>query len=288
MVAPFGGALDQLTHGQVVAAAGFLLLGLVLGFVLLPLLATPLIALDRWRARLVDPAPLPASPRAPAEAGAWMRDRWLSVRRWRDAGYVVVDLVLDLVVLAVLSLLGTSAGAMLVAPLARLPDDPVNVGPWHADDPPSDPAGLPVVGVLLLSWSPMPGARAPASRSLCCDAPSWAAATALAAELTAVGRSRARLRGQLRQRAPADRARPARRRAAAAGALAMSSGDPARDEEALGADHPAAVGVAAAHEQAKVLMGELASSCAASTRRCSPTSDSSRPSTSSPPRSRFR
>ena len=105
--APIGGAIAELGRGQVLPAVGLMLLGLALGFVLLPLLATPLLALDRWRARLVDPTPLAAPPRAPSEFGAWLHDRYLTAHRWRYAGYVAAVILLQGALLAALSLLGT-------------------------------------------------------------------------------------------------------------------------------------------------------------------------------------
>jgi signal transduction histidine kinase len=258
IVAPLGGAVDQLTHGQVVAAAGLLLLGLALGFVLLPLLATPLIALDRWRARLVDPRTFPRPSRAPSEPAAWMRDRWLSVRRWRDAGYVAAALLLDGAVLAVLSLLGTSAVAMLAAPLLASRDDPVNVGPWQADDAASA-ALLAVIGLVLLvvvayAWT-LGACLQVALLRRTTDA---GRQQALAAELTAVDASRTRLVESFdseRRRIERDLHDGAQQRLVT---LAMGLGITRLEVvEALGADHPAAVGVTAAHEQAKVLMDEL-------------------------------
>ena len=84
VVVPIGAAIDRLVHGQVLAAAALLLLGLVLGGLLLPIVATPLIALDRWRAPLIDPTPLPPSPRSRDDPAAWLRDRWFTATRWRE------------------------------------------------------------------------------------------------------------------------------------------------------------------------------------------------------------
>jgi signal transduction histidine kinase len=258
VVAPLGGAVDQLIRGDVVAAAALLLLGLALGFVLLPLLATPFVAIDRWRARLVDPVPIPASTRAPAEPVAWVRDRWLSVRRWRDAGYLVAALVLDGVLLSVVSLLVTSAVAMLGAPLLASHDDPVNVGPWHADDPTSALLvallGLLLLVVVVYVWS----AGACLQVGLLRRMLEAGRHQALAEELTAVGASRTRLVASFdieRRRIERDLHDGAQQRLVT---LAMGLGVTRLEVvEALGSDHPAAAGVAAAHEQAKVLMDEL-------------------------------
>jgi signal transduction histidine kinase len=256
--ASLGGAVDQLTHGQVVAAAALLLLGLALAFLLMPLLATPLIALDRWRARLVDPVPLPGSPSAPTEPAAWLRDRWLSARRWRDAGYLAVALLLDGVLLAALSLLGTSAGAMLVSPVLASRDDPVNVGPWRADDPASAllfaVLGLALLVVVVYAWT----AGACLQVGLLRRTLESGRGRALAEELTALGASRTRLVESFdseRRRIERDLHDGAQQRLVT---LAMGLGVTRLEvAEALGADHPAATGVAAAHEQAKVLMDEL-------------------------------
>jgi signal transduction histidine kinase len=258
VVAPLGGAVDQLIRGDVVAAAALLLLGLALGFVLLPLLATPFVAIDRWRARLVDPVPIPASTPAPAEPLAWVRDRWLSVRRWRDAGYLVAALVLDGVLLSVVSLLVTSAVAMLGAPLLASHDDPVNVGPWHADDPTSALLvallGLLLLVVVVYVWS----AGACLQVGLLRRMLEAGRHQALAEELTAVGASRTRLVASFdieRRRIERDLHDGAQQRLVT---LAMGLGVTRLEVvEALGSDHPAAAGVAAAHEQAKVLMDEL-------------------------------
>ena len=258
VAAPFGGAVAELTHGDVVPAGALLLLGLALGFVLLPLLATPLVAVDRSRARLVDPARLPATPRAPSDPGAWLRDRYLTPRRWRYAGYVVAVLVLDGLLLASLSLLGTSAGAMLAAPFLVSSDEPITVGPWHAGDPVSAllvaGVGLILLGALPYAWTA--GACLQVGllrRTLDVDR-----TQRLADELTEVGASRIRLVESFdseRRRIERDLHDGAQQRLVT---LAMGLGVTRLEVvEALGPDHPAAAGVAAAHDQAKLLMDEL-------------------------------
>jgi signal transduction histidine kinase len=258
VVAPFGGAVDQLAGGQVVAAAGLVLLGLVLGFVLLPLLATPLIALDRWRARLVDGVPLPGSARAPAEPGAWLRDRYLTARRWRYAAYLATSLVLDGVLLAALSVLGTSAGALVAAPFLASSREPINVGPLQADDPTSAlllvPVGLALLGLVAYAWTAGACLQvALLERTLETDR-----AQRLAQELTEVGASRTRLVESFdseRRRIERDLHDGAQQRLVT---LAMGLGlTRVEAVDALGAEHPVTTGVAAAHEQAKVLMDEL-------------------------------
>jgi signal transduction histidine kinase len=258
VVAPFGGAIGELGHGAVLAAGGLVLLGLALGFVLLPLLATPLMALDRWRARLVDPVPVPAPPRAPAEVGPWLRDRYLTPRRWRYAGYLVVALVAQTLLLAALSLIGTSAVALLAAPFLASNGEPVTVGPWHASSPAAT-LPLAVVGLLLLAgvayaWTAAACLQvALLRRTLDTDR-----SQELARELTEVGASRARLVESFdseRRRIERDLHDGAQQRLVT---LAMGLGVTRMEVvESLGAEHPASVGVAAAHEQAKVLMDEL-------------------------------
>jgi signal transduction histidine kinase len=262
VVAPLGGAIDLLTRGDVVAAGGLLLLGLGLGWLLLPLLATPMVALDRWRARLVDPLAIPAPPSAPAEPIAWLRDRWLTPRRWRYAGYVLAALVLEGALLAGLSLLGTSAGAMLAAPFLASSDDPITVGPWHAGDPASALL-VAVLGLLLLVALPYAWTAGAClqvgllRRALDADRAQRLTAE-LTQELTRVGASRTRLVESFdseRRRIERDLHDGAQQRLVT---LAMGLGVTRLEvAEALGPDHPAAVGVAAAHDQAKLLMDEL-------------------------------
>jgi signal transduction histidine kinase len=258
VVAPFGGAVDELGQGAVLGAGGLVLLGLGLGFVLLPLLATPLIAIDRWRARLVDPAPVPPATRAPSGAGPWLRDRYLSPHRWRYAGYYVASMVLRAALLAAVSLLGTSAGALLVAPILSAQSVPINVGPWQATDA-LETGSLSVLGALLvvaLAYGWTAGACLEVAllrRTLDTDR-----SQQLVRELTEVGASRTRLVESFdseRRRIERDLHDGAQQRLVT---LAMGLGV-ARMEvvETLGAAHPASVGVAAAHEQAKVLMDEL-------------------------------
>jgi signal transduction histidine kinase len=258
VVAPFGGAVDALSRGQIVGAGGLLLLGLAIGFVLLPLLATPSMALDRWRARVVDPTPVPAPLRAPSEPEAWLRDRYLTVRRWRYAGYFVASMALRTMLLTALSLLGTSAGALLAAPVLSAQSVPINVGPWHADTP-LETGSLAVIGALLVAalgygWTAIACLEvALLRRTLDADR-----TQRLAEELTEVGASRTRLVESFdseRRRIERDLHDGAQQRLVT---LAMRLGVTRLEVvEALGADHPAATGVAAAHEQAKVLMDEL-------------------------------
>jgi signal transduction histidine kinase len=258
VLAPFGGAVDELARGEVVATGGFVVLGMSLGFVLLPLLATPVMALDRWRARLVDPQPLPGVPRAPSEPGAWLRDRYLTPRRWRYAAYVVVALVLDGALLAAVSLLVTSACVMVAAPFLASSDDPINVGPWHAGDPASALL-LTVVGAALLigvayAWTAGASLQvALLRRTLEPDR-----THALSEQLTEVGASRTRLVESFdseRRRIERDLHDGAQQRLVT---LAMGLGVTRLEVvEALGSDHPASAGVTAAHDQAKVLMDEL-------------------------------
>ena len=258
VVAPVVGSVDELTRGHVVTAGALLLLGLALGFVLLPLMATPLIALDRWRARLVDQVALPSPPRAPSEPVAWLHDRWLTVRRWREAGYLVAVLVVDGALLAVLSLLGTSAVVMVAAPLLASRADPVDLGPWSAGDPASALL-LSVVGLLLIPvvayvWT----AGACLQVGLLRRTLEAGRAHALAEELTEVGASRTRLVESFdseRRRIERDLHDGAQQRLVT---LAMGLGVTRIEVvDALGAAHPAAKGVTAAHEQAKALMDEL-------------------------------
>ena len=258
VVAPFGGAFDQLSRGRLLPAAGLVLLGLAIGFVLLPLMSTPLMALDRWRARLVDRVPLPIPPRSPANPAAWLHDRYLTARRWRYAGYVAAALALDTLLLAGLSLLGTSAAAMLAAPFLASNGDPVTVGPWHAGDPASASllalVGLVLLAALAYAWT----AAACIQVGLLRRTLDTDRASRLAEELTAIDASRTRLVESFdseRRRIERDLHDGAQQRLVT---LAMGLGVTRVEvTEALGREHPATIGVAAAHEQAKVLMDEL-------------------------------
>ncbi len=260
LVLPFGGAVDALRGPgtDVVAAAGLLLLGLALAFVALPLLASPLLAVDRARARLVDPRPLPPSGRAPRGLARWLRDRYLTPGRWRHAAYLVVTLAWQTALIAVLVLLGTSAGALLAAPVLASRSVPINVGPWQANTP-AETWSLVVLGALLLvvlvyGWTLGACLQVALLRwTLVSDR-----AGELEARLTEVAASRARLVDSFdseRRRIERDLHDGAQQRLVT---LAMNLGV-ARMEvtDTLGDEHPATVAVAAAHEQSKALMDEL-------------------------------
>ena len=258
VIVPVGGAIDRVAHGQVVAAAALLLLGLALGGLVLPVLATPMIAVDRWRARLVDPTPLPRSVRSPGGLAGWMRDRWLTARRWRETGYLVAALILDSVVLAALSLFGTSAGALIAAPFLVSRDDPINVGSWRADSQASAlfvaVLGAALLLVVVYGWT----AAACLQVGLLRRTLAAHRSEELAEELTRVDASRTRLLESFeseRRRIERDLHDGAQQRLVT---LAMGLGVTRLEVvDALGPDHPAATGVATAHEQAKVLMDEL-------------------------------
>jgi signal transduction histidine kinase len=258
LVVPIGAAIDRLARGEVLAAAALLLLGLVLGGLLLPVVATPLIALDRWRARLIDPSPLPPSPRPPSDPASWLRDRWLTATRWRETGYLVAALTIDGILLAALSLFGTSAGVLMAAPFLVSRDNPISVGPWQADRP-ATAVLLAVLGVLVLvvvvyGWT----AGACVQVGLLRRTLEAHDTRALAEELTRVDASRTRLLESFdseRRRIERDLHDGAQQRLVT---LAMGLGVTRLEAvDALGADHPVAAGVATAHDQAKVLMDEL-------------------------------
>jgi signal transduction histidine kinase len=262
VLVPLGSAIDELARGHVVPATGLVLLGTALGAVLLPLLAGPLLAVDRWRARLVDPSPLAATRRAPAELGTWLHDRYLTARRWRYTGYLVVALAVQGGLLFALTLLGTSVGAMLAAPFVVSSESPISVGPWHAADPASALL-VALIGLALLVALPYVWTAGACLQVLLLrrtlDADRTQRLTdELTQELTQVGASRTRLVESFdseRRRIERDLHDGAQQRLVT---LAMGLGVTRLEVvEALGPDHPAAVGVSAAHEQAKVLMDEL-------------------------------
>lgn len=256
VVAPFGGAVDQLAQGRVAGAAGLMLLGLAFGVVLLPLMASPMLGVDRRRARLVDPAPLATPPRGPA--GAWWRDRYLTPVRWRHAGYVAATLILQTCLLAALSLLGASVAGLLAAPVLASRDDPVDVGPWQADDPVSALLLAAVGAALLVGVVYLWTAGACLQVALLRRTLDTDRVERLAEELTEVDASRTRLVASFdseRRRIERDLHDGAQQRLVM---LAMRLGVTRMEvADALGPDHPATVRVTAAHEQAKVLMDEL-------------------------------
>jgi signal transduction histidine kinase len=147
---------------------------------------------------------------------------------------------------------------LLAAPFLASPDNPVTVGALTAADAASASwlpvAGLALLLVVLYAWTA--GACLQVGllrRTLQADR-----TEALASELTAVGASRTRLVESFdseRRRIERDLHDGAQQRLVT---LAMGLGITRLEVvDALGAEHPASVGVAAAHEQAKALMDEL-------------------------------
>lgn len=89
---PLGAAV--LAALTLLAVAGGVLSVVLVGLPLLLVLALsgiPLAALERLRLRLVDPAPLPAAHRAPADPGlsAWLRSRLQERSTWRELAYAL-------------------------------------------------------------------------------------------------------------------------------------------------------------------------------------------------------
>ncbi|MEV0527973.1 sensor domain-containing protein [Streptomyces sp. NPDC050439] len=179
-----------------------LALALVLvGIPLLPLLAfagIPIAALERRRARLVDPAPPPATPhRTPEAPGipAWFKLRVKEQATWRELAYAVL-LALVLWPLDLLALVCTiGAPALLVAAPAQLALDGGEIRAaklWLVSDYPHAFAlallGLVLLVPLLYPLGAYASARAALARLLL--APREAE---LATQLEQVTRSRARL-----------------------------------------------------------------------------------------------
>ncbi len=160
--------------------------------------------------------------------------------------------------LAVLTLLGTSACVMVAAPFLVSRDDPITVGAWQADNPVSALLiaflGALLVVVVVYGWT----AGACLQVGLLRRTLDAHQGRALAEELTRIDASRTRLVESFdseRRRIERDLHDGAQQRLVT---LAMGLGVTRLEVvEALGADHPAATGVANAHEQAKVLMDEL-------------------------------
>jgi signal transduction histidine kinase len=221
-----------------------------------PLLALPVAAVERLRLRLVDTRPAAAPHRRPPAPGpwAWLRTRYTEPATWRELGYTLL-----------LPPLAAVAGAMLwtvllplllaAAPLIVAADEgPVTFGPVRAATP-ADTVPVALLGVALLALAPYllalwAGAHGALARALL----HRHEPEALRAELVEVTRSRARLVDAFeaeRRRIERDLHDGAQQRLVA---LTMRLGLARLD---LPADSPAAAEVAAAHDQAKLVLAEL-------------------------------
>jgi signal transduction histidine kinase len=226
-----------------------------------PLIAPPLAGLERRRLRLADNRPAGgarhAAPDGPGPR-AWLRARYGDPGTWREVAYAVLLATVAPVL---------SAAAMFTLPLAAV----LIAGPFLvlAQQPGSKPVALvfgtvatvgqalpyAIGGLLVLPLLPylltlVAGGQAAVARALLLDG----AADELRAELTEVSRSRARLADAFeaeRRRIERDLHDGAQQRLVS---LTLQLGLARLD---LPPGSPAAQPVAAAHEQAKLLMAEL-------------------------------
>jgi signal transduction histidine kinase len=244
--------------GTVVA---LILLGAALVAALGPLIAIPVSALARWRlhlVRLADTRPLGDLPAAAPGAAAWLRARYTDPASWRETGYacLLATVVPALSATALLSVL--LAAAFIASPfmvLAQRPgDSPVTVVVGQVatvgQAMPYEIAGLALLPLTPYLITLVAGADAAIARALLLRMPT----ERLRAELTEVSRSRARLADAFeaeRHRIERDLHDGAQQKLVS---LTMQLGLARLDLEP---DSPAAVTVAAAHEQAKQLMAEL-------------------------------
>ncbi|AKU18253.1 hypothetical protein VV02_24370 [Luteipulveratus mongoliensis] len=254
-------AVSELVDGQMswIAATVLVLLSAVLTVVFLPLVAELVVIADRARAQLIDARRMPETAPAPREPVAWLRDRYASPARWRQAAYVVVMFPLMSTALLLVMALGLIGGVLLAAPVIVAADaGPIAVGGWQVDSAwPSVAAAL--VGLMLLigamyAWSVASVVQVAVLRFIL----SLGGAAELESRLVEVSRSRARLVDSFdaeRQRIERDLHDGAQQRLVT---LTMQLGLSKMEvESALGTEHSATQTVSAAHDQAKELMTDL-------------------------------
>ncbi|MGW2397406.1 sensor histidine kinase [Kitasatospora sp. NPDC001664] len=252
-------SLGYLVSGVLTGAAtGAVLLGLLAGGALLTIFlvgfallfaaglsGVAVARLERWRLRLVDLDPAPDPHRAPDRPGVrgWLHTRLREQQTWRELGYVAVSVLalwwLDLGVLVASFALPVMAGIEIVV-------DPFI--PWYGTAflVLAIPVLLPVAAFPVTVWA---GARAAFARSVL--SPREAE---LGARIGELSRSRARLVDAFeveRRRIERDLHDGAQQRLVA---LTIALGMARLD---LPAGSPAALGVAEAHEQARLALAEL-------------------------------
>ncbi|MGW4651988.1 sensor histidine kinase [Kitasatospora sp. NPDC004289] len=252
-------SLGYLVSGVLTGAAtGAVLLGLLAGGALLTIFlvgfallfaaglsGVAVARLERWRLRLVDLDPAPDPHRAPDRPGVrgWLHTRLREQQTWRELGYVAVSVLalwwLDLGVLVASFALPVMAGIEIVV-------DPFI--PWYGTAflLLAIPVLLLVAAFPVTVWA---GARAAFARSVL--SPREAE---LGARIGELSRSRARLVDAFeveRRRIERDLHDGAQQRLVA---LTIALGMARLD---LPAGSPAALGVAEAHEQARLALAEL-------------------------------
>ncbi|GAA2997872.1 sensor histidine kinase [Kitasatospora albolonga] len=252
-------SLGYLVSGVLTGAAtGAVLLGLLAGGALLTIFlvgfallfaaglsGVAVARLERWRLRLVDLGPAPDPHRAPDRPGVrgWLHTRLREQQTWRELGYVAVSVLalwwLDLGVLVASFALPVMAGIEIVV-------DPFI--PWYGTAflVLAIPVLLLVAAFPVTVWA---GARAAFARSVL--SPREAE---LGARIGELSRSRARLVDAFeveRRRIERDLHDGAQQRLVA---LTIALGMARLD---LPTGSPAALGVAEAHEQARLALAEL-------------------------------
>ncbi|WP_290867490.1 sensor histidine kinase [Hamadaea sp.] len=226
--------------------ARIVLLGLV-GLLLVagfgPLIARPVAAVERWRLRLADPRPVPSPRSGPA------RPPWLDPVAWREFAYAIL-LVTVLPALYLLASMSVLLALLWIAAPLLAEEQPVSLGFGEVSSAagalPYTVAGillLPVTAYLLLILAD--GHVALAGALLGGDSRD---------QLVEIARSRSRLADAFeaeRRRIERDLHDGAQQRLIG---LTLQLGLARHD---LPPESPAGQAVAAAHEQAKQLMGEL-------------------------------
>ena len=135
---PIGIAWGAFAIGWLSAGVGgFFLLGFVL-LALLPLLAIPLGAIERWRLLLMGYPPVPSPHRAlpPGDATfqrawEWVKLRWTEPATWRELAFGVLFAIIALVDAVVGFVAVVLLGGYLFAPLLRfLVNEPIKMDSW--------------------------------------------------------------------------------------------------------------------------------------------------------------
>jgi signal transduction histidine kinase len=229
--------------------AVLLLLGLVLVATFGPLIALPLAIVERARLRIVDNRPVRSPPKQPFRN--WYREE----STWRALAYALILVTLGPLLVGALFVLLVQVLAFVFAPLiVASGDSDITLGTTHvstvAGTWPYLAIGLVELGLLPYLFAVLAGAHGALTRALLHSA----ADDRLHAELTEVTASRARLVDVFeaeRRRIERDLHDGAQQRLVS---LTLQLGLAKLD---MPANSPAARSVSAAHDQAKLLMGEL-------------------------------
>jgi signal transduction histidine kinase len=181
----------------VLVGVGVVTAVLVVGIALLlgaVLLGVPLGELERWRLRLMLPAPIRGPHRRPARPGlgGWLATRLREPATWKELGYLIVlAFVLWPADLILVSMSLTAVVLLLGAPLLLelRPGQAYDLGPWEITDPDVAwvlvPVGLVFAALTAYVLALVAGAQAALARYLL--------GPSAEEELVEVGRSRGRL-----------------------------------------------------------------------------------------------